>query len=68
MNKNINNGVELTEKELAGIAGGATVTVEILAKMEELAATPDFKNADERPIGVIDDPSLKFFKIKGGLK
>ena len=30
--------------------------------------TPDFQHAEERPIGVIDNPSLKFFKIKGGLK
>ena len=29
--------------------------------------TPDL-HAEERPIGVIDDPSLKFFKIKGGQK
>ena len=50
MNNEPNKPVELTEKELADIAGGATVTAEILAKMEELAA----KRGSEKMVKTFD--------------
>ena len=61
MNKNINNAVELTEKELACVCGGAVPTTEELRQRAEQY----YKEVHERSIREVEEQFRRKLKQLG---
>ena len=55
---------------LLSVVGVCRADVTLTAESEIVLAAeaPDFKDAVTKPIGVIDEANLKFFKLLGGRK
>ena len=61
MNKNINNVIELTEKELAGVCGGAVPTTEELRQRAEQY----YKEVHERSLREVEEQFRRKLKQLG---